>query len=431
MKKSVSQRLFLSLTSVLVVAVLAVGCTIPLDLDGSDDEPEVVDDAPPVDITDPAYQAGLEIALQNLDQIVRFKWTPVGRIPKANQPGQYFEPGKTYSGLPYSSVKELDKFIGQDVSFYTFVSALNNPRSVLYTEVVNEPPYNGVNCAPYYGTVCSMSVNYALGIDVPYASVSLRTKSFMQKVSNDDIDALEPGDLLICSNHTVMVVGVVRESDKVTEVTVFENSYYLTRDREKMIQHWSDKRYAQYRYRRMPSVRLFEIVLPDNEKPSLCVNRGDKSVYRCDEPVVVNILDGSYKEIHLFREGTLVESRKYQNRDETFEGLSEGLYSVCLADGDRVSDVTLFEVLDVKIVAEKKGKHVLVDFSGNSVPATAVELCDIAGRHMYTAAISEEQNASPSLTLNAISSKGTYYCKLLFQGVYGKIPCKMVWVADN
>ncbi len=59
------------------------------------------------------------------------KWTPKHAIP--NNAGS-FSSGKTITGLPYSSVKEMQKFIGLDVSIYTFLTAVNNPYNLINSE---------------------------------------------------------------------------------------------------------------------------------------------------------------------------------------------------------------------------------------------------------------------------------------------------------
>ena len=422
--KSLTMRYSRFISSLVLVAVLAGGCESSLLL-----SPGTVTEekAAPLDIQDPLYQAGVEAALLKAEQVVGLRWRPSGRIPVANKPGEYFEPGTLYPGLPYSSVKEMDKFVGQDVSFHTFLSAVSNPRSVLYTEVVNEEPYHGTNCAPYYGTVCSMSVNYVLGINAPYPSRSLRENSFMEKVSDDDIDALAPGDVLVSTGHIVMVVDVEKEAGQVTEVKVFENSSYVTRNREEMQEHWAEKKYIQNRYRHMAQNTFCEQDSSQNPMPEVCVSRGDMSVYRTDEPVVVNILDDSYSELLLVKDGEIYERRPYMNRDESFEALPEGMYSARLSDGDsRFSDETLFEVLDVHFSIECQRKQIVVDFSGNSVPATAVELVELSGRHLLTNEVDEGQNSVGTLTIDKISSKDPYYCKVLFQGRYGKIAAGII-----
>ena len=42
-----------------------------------------------------------------------------------------YSAGKRYKGLVYSSVKEINTYIGTDVSFHTFMTAVNNPKSKL------------------------------------------------------------------------------------------------------------------------------------------------------------------------------------------------------------------------------------------------------------------------------------------------------------
>lgn len=80
----------------------------------------------------------------------RVKWTPVaGGMPKR---GGYFEEGTEYTGVPYSSVKSVGRYIGFDIFLKTFLAAVENPRSVLYTENLSGEVANA-EC--YYGKVCS------------------------------------------------------------------------------------------------------------------------------------------------------------------------------------------------------------------------------------------------------------------------------------
>lgn len=63
----------------------------------------------------------------------RVKWTPVaGGMP--NRRGGAFEEGTEYTGVPYSSVKAVGRCIGFDIYLKTFLAAVENPESVLYTE---------------------------------------------------------------------------------------------------------------------------------------------------------------------------------------------------------------------------------------------------------------------------------------------------------
>lgn len=85
------------------------------------------------------------------------KWTPVaGSMPMR---GGFFEEGSEYTGVPYSSVKAEGRYIGFDIFLKTFLAAVENPHSVLYTEsLLGEV----ANAECYYGAVCSSYTSYAL-----------------------------------------------------------------------------------------------------------------------------------------------------------------------------------------------------------------------------------------------------------------------------
>src|SRR5688572_33041159 len=86
------------------------------------------------------------------------RWTPVADgMP--NRQGGFFEKGREYTGVPYSSVRSVGRYIGFDISLRTFLAAVENPGSVLYTENLRgKVP----NAAAFYGTVCSAFTSYAL-----------------------------------------------------------------------------------------------------------------------------------------------------------------------------------------------------------------------------------------------------------------------------
>ena len=102
-------------------------------------------------------------------------WKAITKVPAPNQKLPYYYDGGTVNfGLPYSDVGEYSKYVGFDVSLRTFLTALLNPRSVMYTEnVSSEAPsskygisyHNYENAAgAYYGSVCSDLTGYALGL---------------------------------------------------------------------------------------------------------------------------------------------------------------------------------------------------------------------------------------------------------------------------
>src|SRR5687768_4608430 len=99
-----------------------------------------------------------ERAAERARALSQIQWTPVADTMPSRR-GGYFEKGKQYTGAPYSSVRSVGRYIGFDISVRTFLAAVENPHSVLYTENLRgEVP----NAAPYYGTVCSAFTSYAL-----------------------------------------------------------------------------------------------------------------------------------------------------------------------------------------------------------------------------------------------------------------------------
>ena len=108
-----------------------------------------------------------------------------------------FDTEGNYIGLPYSSLKGNDNFIGINVLLETFMTALNNPKSKLYTQQFFEninnttgKQYNNIistykynynekkfqplnngrhnihyNCNSYYGVVCSVLIQHAYNMN--------------------------------------------------------------------------------------------------------------------------------------------------------------------------------------------------------------------------------------------------------------------------
>ena len=417
---------FLLLISILTVCACHkydVNTEDEIDVDSAD-----VNTEDEIDVDSAEYQAGVKIALKKAEQLTGIVWTPVSRIPKTRPEGSFFEPGKAYKGTPYSSVKELDKFIGQDVSFHTFLSAVSNPHSVLYTEFVNQEPYNGINCAPYYGTVCSMSVNYALGIEAPFPSRSYANASFMKIITSDsnEIERIRICDVLASNGHTIMVVGYEKDaSGGISRIKFLENGYYIEFNREELREYWTAGKYVLYRYRDMANNTTINDIEPVDPNPAVCVERGDKCIYREGEPIVLNILDESYSDIELIKEGhtdQVIEKRKIVSQDEEYNNLTEGIYRARLInDSEQHSAYVYFEVRRLQLSITKEREIINVSFVGNSIPATSLELCDISGDHLFTYLVTEDDRKKGNLKIPMLSTETPYFCKMKFQGTYGKI----------
>lgn len=112
--------------------------------------------------TSASAQSWQERAAERAHILSQVKWSPVAdTLP--NRKGGFFEKGKEYTGVPYSSVRSEGRYIGFDIGLRTFLAAVDNPLSVLYTE-----NFTGkiTNAAAYYGSVCSNYTSYALGCGI-------------------------------------------------------------------------------------------------------------------------------------------------------------------------------------------------------------------------------------------------------------------------
>jgi len=181
---------------------------------------------------------GMENVLKRAAQLVELRWSPAsplktnsrGYVQVASEPS----PGLPYySGVPYSSVRVEDRFVGLDVSFKTFCSALAEPTSLLYTYDVSDPAsddyhINIKNTYLYYGTVCSGLVCYALDTPVHYSTWEIGTCPHFQAV---DTPAL--GDVLVTTKpdgstggHIRIITGIARnEQGELAHIEVTEGNY--------------------------------------------------------------------------------------------------------------------------------------------------------------------------------------------------------------
>lgn len=157
------------------------------------------------------------------------KWTPVaGTMP--NRRGGFFEAGQEQTGVPYSSVQAEGRYIGFDISLRTFLAAVENPLSVLYTENLTGKV---ANAAAYYGTVCSSYTSYALQCAIP--EVSRRhgpsISAGVVLVEPQSARGAEVGDVIYTphaqetsGSHVEMVTAVTKdEQGRVISVRVEES----------------------------------------------------------------------------------------------------------------------------------------------------------------------------------------------------------------
>ncbi len=355
--------------------------------------------------------------------LATMEWTPVDVIPMRG--GGSYEAGKTVRGAPYSSVREINTYLFQDVTYHTFMTAVHNPRSVLYTEDISVSPYHGSNCASYYGVVCSSSVMYALGFSIPFSTNQIINLPFIEKLSTQVIDSLKICDLIWKPGHVQMVYDIEYEGDCMSKVRLFEssgkNAHIYSYSYQSFKSLWEQGDYIGLRYNNIvysSHPETFEAFPAINYNEDLCPSKGDRSVYRSDETIEINIYNSGYDKIVLMKEGTIVSSEFYVGDTHLYNDLKPGVYSIFLQSGKSVSALASFEVIeiDVDCFLNKKGDSVIIEFK-SSAKADYGALCTIDGSSWYFQISEDDRKKGRVVVPSWVLPE--YYCKVVFQGEYG------------
>ncbi|MEX2580738.1 MAG: hypothetical protein WD342_16895 [Verrucomicrobiales bacterium] len=357
-------------TILLSVAVLVLTATRPA--------PAVDDSVAGKDQPDPV--SWREEAVDYARIMSHVKWTPVAdTMPKR---GGHFEAGKEYTGVPYSSVKHVGRYIGFDIYLKTFLAAAENPLSVLYTENLHGKVKNAET---YYGKVCSSYTSYALQCGIWYVS-RLHGPPYrdgVEEVTPATAPSAEIGDVIYTppakkggGSHVEMVTEVVRDAEGgVTHVRIEESRPETTSDTLRSAKafdaHLAARNRKLYRITDLDAWRggnrADALRFPNYEEDSatpvinrvLLLDRGDWVPYHKSEPVKIHVMD---------RDDQGVEALVIRRGDEMFEriegpgkGVLERTFSICgdytvhaeLSDGSR-SQACEFAVceMDVRLPEE-------------------------------------------------------------------------------
>lgn len=314
----------------------------------------------------------------------------------------YADKYKTYKagieekGVSYSSTKEINTSVGHEVSFHTFMTALHNPRSLLYSERIDLPPYHGKNCRGYYGTVCSGLVTYALGFKIIQRSSDFPVADYMQLVENQSAEGARIADVIWTKGHVQLLTGIERNKEgKIERIEICESVHsgcrrvYMDEGSFNRMLHNSVKKKRLYRYKylhkNMSYTPCNEFVAVDGEikqpfvyNEDICTNKGDKSCYIVGEDVILNVLTKwdkveIYKDSELYREIDLHRN----DSDIVLRDCPYGDYQARLVSKEKNSEYTRWKVIDVHVNIDKERKQIFFS-SANAVPVY-YEFCNISG----------------------------------------------------
>lgn len=304
------------------------------------------------------------------DLIYNLSWTPSRQIPCAHK-DEYFTAGQSVQGTPYSSVWGYSPagFVGYTISFYTFLSALNNNNGMIYDIDYHYTPSgeNTGKAGSMYGSVCSTTVMYILGYPYGYQTSQIVADYVpalidLGKDFSDwklfDAACYNDGD----GGHTFMIYDIKKSADGAIEsITVEEAWMPLTRrvtytppSLERRLQREGDGEYRHFRVDQKKFCYVqpsfieqnydFDYTFPEE----ICLAEGDRKTFVSTDTtrVSVDILTDRYPEIVLEKDGIIVATRQYSGKKrEDFVNLPAGQYRIYLRKGGNISKPTVFEMV--------------------------------------------------------------------------------------
>lgn len=329
------------------------------------------------------------------------RWTPLAEIPSHKQPddSRRFPAGVTVTGMPYSSVEVVDKFIGENVSFGTFLSAVANPDSVLYTRDLS----SFKNASGYYGCVCNELVRYALGIPQRYNTRHWYEIPGMHKVLEHG--AYSADELQLCDvlheydsihTHVALVTDLLRDKDgKVVMIEISEATIPSCKRHTFTVEEYF-KLYGTYDICRWDGtesavmwdpadeVTLFARDAAVNPRSDIAHCYGDGANILSGEEVVISVFTEDPCNAEIYRDGALIEkiffkgpgkaSRTFERGDYVLRHSVTGQSTRLRVNDPAIHFIAQDGVLTVKVDSGDPGSQLVhMDFRGEGEQVAYLE----------------------------------------------------------
>jgi len=404
-------------------------------------------------IPDVPASAGMANALRRARQLAELRWTPVRPLPAGMPEGIQPKPGtaKVYFpiflppwrpqiGANYSAARFDEKYIGFNVSLHTYMTALANPDSVLYTRSLHgKAPLSSA----FYGTVCSEFVSYVL--DLPF-HIDCQQWPFLPGAEIIDPAPLE--NLQLCdvlnerTRHTAVITGISRnENGKVTDITVTESTLPNIQSRtftpEEFVHYWLEDGYEVIRCRWLDRVTYTpdpwnplegdlttERPVPN---PVMLPDYGDRANYLMGEAITLNIFESRYTTVKIALNGGPLCILPVTGGKAVFLPEQCGFYTAFAVGEEAVSAPVEFCVVEASVSLNKEGykagEEIIPSFfnpSGDKLVGWVVKTPGLAKVWCYPM---DEHGEVPT---SAVLKPGEYRIISLYRnayGVYSSHPC--------
>jgi hypothetical protein len=396
-----------------------------------------------------------ELAAERAGILSEVKWTPVAET-MPNRRGGFFEKGTEYTGVPYSSVRHAGRYIGFDISLRTFLAAVENPRSVLYTEsLVGKVS----NAAAFYGAVCSSFTSYALQCGIP--EVSRRHGPDYSEgvilVEPQSGRVAEVGDVIYTppareggGSHVEIVTAVTKDDEgRVVSLLVEESRPPTTKSTDRSVEefdlHLASKNKQLFRITDLDLWRdtnragplhfpnYGTDAAPAKINRSLLLDLGDWVVYQKGQPVKFNLMDRDSRGVRALvirRNRAMVERVPMDHTgllERTFSECGDYTARVVHADGS-LSEACRFAVCDLDYTLPQESIPVAKEWSievrSENMKIIAVNLwsqSDGYGRHPLFLTEADRQAGSITVPAGLLKTAGKWNVWLVGEHPLGRL----------
>ena len=372
---------------------------------------------------------GVANAITRAYALTDVEWTPKQDVPGVKKiDGEFtvvpFEAGKTYKGIPYSGTIANDGYVGLNVSLESFLTALENVNSVLYTENLFS---TNPKSATYFGTVCSKFAQYVLDVPGSFNTNNVANIPGMETIAMPGkytVDQIKLGDVVLhTADHTTVCTDILYDSDgNVAFVEISEAVLPLARrmlwSPEEFYDHFSGYRLCRYAYiDSTPAVPEMNL----SGSYALMPRYGDKFNYPVSNTAgVVDILKSGYSKAVVLRDGVVIQEKDIAGASSfTFDRTVPGMLEMYLvkADGSRSGSVYAYVVKSSVTITDSSqygnGK-LSVSFDGSSGKPLYVQVG--SGQSVFCSVEGKENTAEISFKLSRVSSQKV---RIAYQNEFG------------
>ena len=286
----------------------------------------------------------ISAAIKRAKQLTDFQWTPINDIPTytKNLGNTVLPAGETVTGFPYGSEEKNDKFLCENVTFKSFLSAIPNPYSKIYQAGLAE--FDAVN----YGIVCNGLVRYALGIPFRVSTALWHTIPGMNLVKargEYTVNEIELCDVLYAfgegRNHVALITDIIYdESGRIIEIEVSEAVRPACIRKRYPIDEFYEKYslFALWRYENIDDIPLFDKQTDDllfrskidTIAPKITVDNGNESNYLEGEITIISAVSSGNDVIEVIKNDEVIEEIHFYKKAVISRKLTRGYYIIRL-----------------------------------------------------------------------------------------------------